>query len=98
MDNFNKRKVKYISIPEDDILDMLRGESLKNIIKFKTLAEGYETLAVHPDWNTKAFNFLVYHKSFPVVPEGAQIPSIEGIWYSLKEYCSTEDCSKKEVE
>jgi hypothetical protein len=42
------------------------------------LPSGVELLAVHSDPYHACFNFLIRHESFPEVPEGEEIPAVNG--------------------
>jgi len=90
MELIDERRVKALMIPTEHIISILAGLEYKNIIQFKTLPDGYKVLSVHHDFRTNAFHFTIWHESFDPLVEGAVMPIIDNMFYSLKEYIPPE--------
>ncbi len=74
------RRWKYVSVLPEDVLKCLSLDLSTYITRLALppLPVGYRVLDVNWSWFDHCFHFMIEHNSFPEVPEGEQIPRVEG--------------------
>ncbi len=76
----NERRLKLVSISEKDVLLLFNarhlGESGHVDLLFKdhSIAPEWKAVGCFTDYTSRCLMLVVHHQSFPVVPDGEQIP------------------------
>ena len=86
MNNMREPRYKLLRIPVYAIIDMLRGAEYRDRVIFETLPDNYAIMDVTYNNHRRCYEMLVWHETFPIVPEGCEIEFIEAIYCTLKEY------------
>lgn len=82
-----ERRFKIVSICPQEILKLFfnfKSEyEILSLPLFKNLPENYEIVNVH--WNMQIYSieFLIYHESFPLIPQGTIVPHLEPEYFSI---------------
>lgn len=75
------RRVAYIRVTNDCMLELMRGMSGANSIyltDLPSLPDGVRVVSVHEDFVCRGFRFVLQHESFDIVPEGQEMPEFPG--------------------
>ena len=79
-----ERRFKIASINPDEIINVFlhKPEEINGIFEFKSLQilgvpEGTTVHSVHYDYHTSRLDIIIYHESFPIIPEGINLEKIE---------------------
>ncbi len=73
------RKFKLLKVSPDALLSILNWKRHNMLPVFSGLPEGTSVHAVHYDFATGDFILKLWHGSFESVPEGREIPYINGV-------------------
>lgn len=81
-----ERRVKVLRVNPDYIIQMLNGQNVQYTMfpENDHTPPGTKVLSVNANWERHTIDFLIYHESFPVVPEGQIAPdAMDGTVYEL---------------
>jgi hypothetical protein len=88
MDNVDR--VKILRMSYRDVLENLASGNYRMFTKAISLPDEYKVLSVHQDVRSREFIFLIYHPEFDIVEAHIEPPEIESIYFSCKEYDTSE--------
>jgi hypothetical protein len=77
-----ERREKIVRVRADDVLNTFNALATTahyvRLPHFPQLPKGYRVVAVQMDFYSTCFDFMVYHPSWNIVPDGAHAPFFLG--------------------